>query len=75
MRKPARLPARFPAGTKYVLEAHGRTIHRYIEFADGSRIDLRPRQAVTCNCKSRRDLKLRTEAGQASHPKRVRVAA
>jgi len=45
-----RLPARFPAETKYVLEARGPWVHRYIEFPDGRKIELSPRKALACKC-------------------------
>jgi hypothetical protein len=46
----ARLPARFPAGTKYVLEACGPLVRRYVEFPDGRCLHLEPRKALTCCC-------------------------
>lgn len=61
MTKTTRLPARFREGTKYVLEARGRTVRRYIEFPDGSRLELRSRQAATCHCMARHDLEPRAE--------------
>jgi hypothetical protein len=45
-----RLPARFPAETKYILEARGPWVYRYIEFPDGKKIELSPRKALTCKC-------------------------
>jgi hypothetical protein len=45
-----RLPARFPAETKYVLEARGPWVHRYVEFPDGRKIELSPRKALACKC-------------------------
>jgi len=45
-----RLPARFPANTKYVLEARGAVIHRFIEYPDGRKVELKPRKAATCDC-------------------------
>jgi hypothetical protein len=50
MRKSSRLPARFPEGTKYVLESHGGEIRRFVEFPDGRRITLSKRKAVSCIC-------------------------
>lgn len=47
MRKSSRLPTRFPEGSKYVLEADGGRIHRYIEFPDGRKVLLADRKAVT----------------------------
>jgi hypothetical protein len=48
MPKPMRLPSHLPAGSKYVLESHGRTkgcmvINRYVELPDGHRVVLAPR--------------------------------
>lgn len=48
MRNSSRLPSRLPAGSKYVLEARGALVHRYVELPDGRRINLRARKAVTC---------------------------
>jgi hypothetical protein len=50
MRKSNRLPTRFPEGTKYVLESHGGAVHRFVEFPDGSRVNLSKRKAATCVC-------------------------
>jgi hypothetical protein len=50
MRNSARLPARFPIGTKYVLESRGPVVRRYVEFPDGQRINLEFRKALTCTC-------------------------
>ena len=50
MRKSARLPARFPIGTKYVLESRGPVVRRYVEFPGGQRINLEFRMALTCTC-------------------------
>lgn len=55
-----RLPTRFPAETKYVLEARGPWVHRYIEFPDGRKIELSPRKALSCKCvKSAQDSRRR----------------
>jgi hypothetical protein len=43
-----RLPARFPIGTKYVLEGSGRFVRRYIEFPNGRRVQLANRKALSC---------------------------
>ena len=47
MRKSSRLPTQFTEGSKYVLEADGGRIHRYIEFPDGRKVLLADRKAVT----------------------------
>jgi hypothetical protein len=44
---------RFPAGTKYVLESCGPFVRRYVEFPNGSRIQLATRKALTCQCAER----------------------
>jgi len=48
MPKPMQLPSRLPAGSKYVIESHGRKkgcmlINRYVELPDGQRVVLAPR--------------------------------
>ncbi len=48
MRKSNRLPARFPAGTKYVLESCGAVIRRFIELPNGRQIALPDRKAEAC---------------------------
>ena len=44
----SRLPARFPVGSKYVLEGHGSFVHRFIEFPNGRRVQLPTRKALSC---------------------------
>jgi len=46
----SRVPARFPVGTKYVLESHGKLVRRYLELPSGHRIRLASRKALTCKC-------------------------
>jgi hypothetical protein len=48
MPKSKRLPARFPEGTKYVLESVGGMVRRFVEFPDGRKISLPTRKAQTC---------------------------
>jgi hypothetical protein len=57
MRRLIRLPNRFPEATKYVVEAHGPLVRRYIEFPDGRKLELEPRKALTCRCQAARELK------------------
>lgn len=64
----SRLPKRFPAGTKYVLEARGATVRRFVEFPDGHTLELDPRRALDCRCIAQRDLAV-------SHRKPAKVAA
>lgn len=45
MRGASILPARYPVGTKYILEGRGPFVHRYIEFPDGRRLQLGLRKA------------------------------
>lgn len=79
MRKTNGLPAKFPAGTKYVLEARGGTIRRHIEFPDGRRMELSPRQAATCNCLAQQTTVVpeldATMATPAPRRQRIRTAA
>jgi len=56
MPRPARLPAHFPVGTKYVLEAHGPLVLRYVELPSGLRIQLASRRASTCVCAERQQI-------------------
>jgi hypothetical protein len=50
MRRVTHLPERFPENTKYVLEACGGLVRHYVEFPDGNRLELAPREALTCRC-------------------------
>lgn len=50
MPRSSRLPTRFPVDTKYVLEARGDYVRRYVEFPDGRTVELKPRKAQTCLC-------------------------
>ena len=48
MPKSMQLPSHLPAGSKYVIERHGRIqdsilVHRYVELPDGHRVELAPR--------------------------------
>lgn len=75
MTKPTRLPARFPDGTKYVLESHGGLVRRYLEFPDGRKLELGPRKAQTCRCQARRELGLDAPGKPAPRRKPARFAA
>ena len=50
MSSSARLPARFPVGSKYVLESRGSFVQRCVEFPDGRRVRLSRRKALPCEC-------------------------
>ena len=50
MPSPARLPAHFPVGSKYVLEARGGLVQRHVELPNGRRIQLEPRRASAGVC-------------------------
>jgi hypothetical protein len=50
MGRSARLPARFPVGSKYVLEAGGTFVERYVEFPNGRKVRLSRRKALPCEC-------------------------
>jgi hypothetical protein len=58
MSKSSHLPERFPTGTKYVLEAHGPLVRRYVEFPSGRRMLLSTRKAVSYNCEDRQDVSI-----------------
>ncbi len=54
--KSARLPARLPVGSKYILESRGMMkgsmlVNRYVELPDGRRIELAARLVSTCETK------------------------
>lgn len=48
MRSSSRLFTRIPIGTKYVLEARGPFLRRYIEFPGGRKVPLAKRKAASC---------------------------
>lgn len=77
MRKPNRLPANFPQGSKYVLESRGLIVHRYIELPDGRRLTLPVRKALTCCCAAEASLvpRLSSEKQAQTKPARPRVSA
>jgi hypothetical protein len=45
-----KLPRRFPDGSKYIVEACGAVVKRYVELPTGRRIRLRSRRAQECKC-------------------------
>jgi hypothetical protein len=54
MPKPMRLPSYLPAGSKYVIESHGRMkgcmlMNRYVELPDGRRVEFAPRLVPISN--------------------------
>jgi hypothetical protein len=65
MRRLTRLPERYPDNTKYVLEARGPVVRRYVEFPDGRRMELSPRKALTCSCQALRALAAKRPAQPA----------
>jgi hypothetical protein len=70
MRKTRRLPSRFPVGTKYVLESRGGQVHRYVEYPDGRRLALSPREPATCDCLALQELSIVPEIAAAPEPPR-----
>src|SRR5262245_2210864 len=48
-----KLPKYFPESSKYVVEARGPLVRRYVELPDGRRIHLRYRKAKPCICAER----------------------
>jgi len=75
MRKSNRFPTRFPDGSKYVLEAHGLEVHRYIELPGGRRVTLPKRQAVSCVCATLREISIVPGLGTGTEPVRKKPAA
>jgi hypothetical protein len=61
-----RLPARYPIGTKYIIEFHGLFVRRFVAFPDGRQMELDPRKAQTCRCLAERAI-----AAAAKRPKPV----
>ena len=72
MRPARRLPARFPAGAKYVLESEGGMVRRYVEFPDGRKVMLARRKAALCVCPDLHDVSIVPAVVEAP---RKRVAA
>ena len=72
MRPTRRLPARFPDGTKYVLESDGGMVRRYVEFPDGRKVMLTRRKAAVCVCPDLHDVSIVPAVVEAP---RKRVAA
>ena len=60
-----RLPARFPVGTKYVLEGSGRFVRRYIEFPNGRRVQLATRKGLSCTCVTHQRISIVPDQGAA----------
>jgi len=48
-----KLPKRFPENSKYVVEACGPRVRRYVELPGGRRMHLRSRKAKPCICAER----------------------
>jgi hypothetical protein len=51
-RTSARLPRRFPVGSKYVVESHGSILNRFVEFPNGRTVMLTKRAALSCTTQS-----------------------
>ena len=45
----SRVGKNYPDGTKYVVEAHGAIVKRYLEYPDGRRIRLNNRKSHRCS--------------------------
>ena len=70
------LPARFPVGTKYVLEGFGPFFRRYVEFPNGRRLQLATRKAMSCKCARPHQISIVPDQSTAvvgAPPKHLRV--
>ena len=74
MRSTRRLPARFPDGTKYVLESEGGMVRRYVEFPGGRKVMLARRKAAVCVCPDLHDVSIVPAVVETPAP-RKRVTA
>jgi hypothetical protein len=75
MHRSTRLPARFSAGTKYVLEARGPWVHRTIEFPDGRTVQLASRKALICACAGQTLVPANSPAAEPRRRKHLVAAA
>lgn len=63
-------------GTKYVVEAHGSFVRRYVEFPDGRTVALARRKAAACACLDHRSISIiPEEANPGDDKRRVRKTA
>jgi hypothetical protein len=67
-RASSRLPERFPVGSKYVVESHGRVVSRYVEFPNGRRVVLAKRTALPCTQASARGQSRAHSRGHSHRP-------
>ena len=70
MRPTRRLPARFPDGTKYVLESDGGMVRRYVEFPDGRKVMLTRRKAAVCVCPDLHDVSIVPAVAETPAPRK-----
>ena len=70
MRPTRRLPARFPDGTKYVLESDGGMVRRYVEFPDGRKVMLASRKAAVCVCPDLHDVSIVPAVAETPAPRK-----
>ena len=70
MRPTRRLPARFPDGTKYVLESEGGMVRRYVEFPDGRKVMLTRRKAAVCVCPDLHDVSIVPAVAETPAPRK-----
>ena len=70
MRPTRRLPARFPDGTKYVLETEGGMVRRYVEFPDGRKVMLTRRKAAVCVCPDLHDVSIVPAVAETPAPRK-----
>ena len=74
MRKASRLPRRFPAGTKYVVESDGPLVRRFVELPNGKKINLPSGKAMSCGCSERVSIVPEQEITGAESVKAASVA-
>ena len=70
MRPTRRLPARFPDGTKYVLESDGGMVRRYVEFPEGRKVMLTRRKAAVCVCPDLHDVSIVPAVAETPAPRK-----
>ena len=63
----SRVDEDYPDGTKYVVEAHGPVVKRYVEFPDGRRVRLKNRKSHHCSWGETNASIVPDQVGEATH--------